>query len=99
MPLQYSEKCSVWHWFLRCQFLAACLLLLIWVETLSLFHTSGTQAFLKQFERVDDRGTSLVLWGPSRSGKTRFAMSDVFGSKPYIVDVGETGARNGRLEH
>ena len=36
----------------------------------------------------------MVLWGPSRSGKTRFAMSDVFGASPYKVDVGDTGALN-----
>ena len=30
-----------------------------------------------------------MLWGPSRSGKTRFALSDVFGPKPLKVDVGD----------
>ena len=29
------------------------------------------------------------LWGPSRSGKTRFALSDIFGTKPLTVDVGD----------
>ena len=47
------------------------------------------QVWLQQFETANDRATILVLWGPSRSGKTRFAMSDVFGPKPLKVDVGD----------
>ena len=47
------------------------------------------QGWLEQFAVPNDRATILVLWGPSRSGKTRFAMSDVFGSKPLKVDVGD----------
>ena len=45
--------------------------------------------WLKQFDVVNDRATILVLWGPSRSGKTRFALSEVFGLKPLKVDVGD----------
>lgn len=48
-----------------------------------------SQDWLKQFETVNDRATILVLWGPSRSGKTRFALSEVFGLKPLKVDVGD----------
>lgn len=29
------------------------------------------------------------MWDPSRSGKTRFALSDIFGTKPLTVDVGD----------
>ena len=47
------------------------------------------QEWLGQFGTPDDRATILVLWGPSRSGKTRFALSDVFGSNPLKVDVGD----------
>ena len=46
------------------------------------------QAWLAQFREVNDRATILVLWGPSRSGKTRFALSDIFGGNPLKVDVG-----------
>ena len=45
--------------------------------------------WLKQFDMVNDRATILVLWGPFRSGKTRFALSEVFGLKPLKVDVGD----------
>ena len=48
------------------------------------------QAWLAQFREVNDRATILVLWGPSRSGKTRFALSDIFGSNPLKVDVGDS---------
>ena len=53
-----------------------------------------SQDWLQQFETVNDRATILVLWGPSRSGKTRFALSDVFGLKPLKVDVGDGDALN-----
>ncbi|CAE8602799.1 unnamed protein product [Polarella glacialis] len=48
------------------------------------------QEFMSQFATPDDRGSILVLYGPSQSGKTRFAMNDVFGNQPYKVDVGES---------
>ena len=38
---------------------------------------------------MNDRATILVLWCPSRSGKTRFALSDVFRSNPLKVHVGD----------
>lgn len=52
------------------------------------------QQHMSQFNDVDDRATILCLWGPSRSGKTRMAMSDLFGGNPYKVDVGDTDALN-----
>ena len=50
---------------------------------------SPYQDWLEQFRTVNDRATILVLWGPSRSGKTRFALSSVFGPNPLKVDVGD----------
>lgn len=40
--------------------------------------------------RSERQGHHLVLWGPFRSGKTRFALSDIFGSNPLKVDVGDS---------
>ena len=50
----------------------------------------AAKQWLGQFTAVNDRASILVLLGPPRSGKTRFALSDVFEPTPFKVDRGDS---------
>ena len=45
------------------------------------------ERFMMQFAEVDDRYRMLVLWGPSRTGKSRLARSLYGDDRTLVVDI------------